>query len=176
MNKANLILAVTFVILFNTTCANNPLWRKITGGGSPVETMLDEQQYELSKVAKVTRLSKEEIIVRFREEVLFKVDGYSLRSGAEQNLNQVLDILGQYPEIVIIVEGHTDSRGREGYNQWLSEKRSHTVAAYFVEKGLDPYRIQLIGYGETRPVANNESSEGRRRNRRVELRIIPKRY
>jgi outer membrane protein OmpA-like peptidoglycan-associated protein len=72
------------------------------------------------------------------------------------------------------VEGHTDSTGKENYNQWLSEKRAETVADFLAGRGLDPTRIQIIGYGEMRPVATNETPEGRQQNRRVELHIVPR--
>ncbi|UCD56011.1 MAG: OmpA family protein [Candidatus Hydrogenedentota bacterium] len=168
-----MILVVTLAILFMMTCANIAEWYRGMGTDGLTGTMLDKQQYELSEVAEVARPSEDEIVLRFHEEALFGVDEYSLTPAAEHHLRQVVGILGKYPECIVTVEGHTDNMGREIYNQWLSEKRSHTVADFLVEKGLDPDRIQVIGYGETRPIASNRSPEGRRRNRRVELHIIP---
>jgi outer membrane protein OmpA-like peptidoglycan-associated protein len=173
MTKIRLILVVILAILFIAKCANIAEWYRGAGTDGLTGTMLDKQQYELSEVAEVARPSEDEIVLRFREEALFGVDEYSLSPAAEHHLRQVVGILGKYHEFIVIVEGHTDNMGREIYNQWLSEKRSHTVADILVEKGLDPVRIQVIGYGETRPIASNRSPEGRRRNRRVELHIIP---
>lgn len=69
--------------------------------------------------------------------------------------------------------GHTDSTGSDQYNQGLSERRSSTVANYLVTRGVSGTRIRSQGFGESMPVANNETIEGRSRNRRVEIKIVP---
>jgi len=129
---------------------------------------------ELKRVADVERVDKKELILRFPQGTLFRVDEYALRAEAEHNLENVASILHRYPQFTIIVEGHTDNRGRDSYNQWLSERRSRIVADMLVRKGLDPHRLQVVGYGESRPIATNETPEGRQRNRRVEIHIIPR--
>lgn len=143
----------------------------LTGG--LIGSQLDKQQAELSKVAEVERAGESELVVTLREKVLFNIDEYSLKPGAANNLNRVADILIRYPEFDIFVEGHTDSTGKENYNQWLSEKRAETVAEFIISRGVDTARVQIIGYGEIRPVATNETAEGRQQNRRVELHITP---
>lgn len=78
----------------------------------------------------------------------------------------------------VMIEGHTDSKGTEPYNQKLSERRAQAVFNYFVDKGISSSRMQTIGYGETRPIASNtkpngsDNPEGRALNRRVELRVM----
>ncbi|RJP73542.1 MAG: OmpA family protein [Candidatus Abyssobacteria bacterium SURF_17] len=128
---------------------------------------------ELNMVAKAEPVNGQELVVRFPAVALFGVDEYSLQPGARQNLEGVAQVLKRYPEFIVIVEGHTDSRGEESYNQWLSERRSRIVADVFVGAGLDPTRIQVVGYGESRPLTTNRTSEGRQQNRRVELHIKP---
>jgi outer membrane protein OmpA-like peptidoglycan-associated protein len=82
-----------------------------------------------------------------------------------------VEVLERYPEYIVIVEGHTDTLGQESYNQWLSERRSRVVADFLVDKGLSPYRIQVVGYGEARPLTEDRTPEGHQQNRRVELHI-----
>jgi outer membrane protein OmpA-like peptidoglycan-associated protein len=142
--------------------------------GGLIGAQLDKQQQELSQVAEVERTSEDTLVVTLREKVLFDTNEYTLKPGAEDNLGRVADVLIKYPDFDIDVEGHTDSTGNENYNQWLSEKRAQAVADFFIRDGIDPMRIHTFGYGETRPVATNETPEGRQQNRRVELHITPK--
>lgn len=141
--------------------------------GGLVGTLLDKQQAELSEVAEVERPSETELVVILRDKILFDVDAYSLKPGAEDNLSEIADILIGYPDFNIVVEGHTDDTGKENYNLWLSEKRADTVADFLYGRGLNPARMQSVGYGESRPVATNETAEGRQQNRRVELHVVP---
>lgn len=77
----------------------------------------------------------------------------------------------EHPGLQLRVEGHTDSRGAEVYNQRLSEDRAKAVKQYLVKAGINGTRITAIGYGESRPIASNDTSDGQNRNRRVELKI-----
>jgi len=142
--------------------------------GGLIGAQLDKQQAELGEIAEVERPSEGELIVTLREKVLFDVNEYSLKPGAEANLSRVADVLVKYPDFNINVEGHTDNTGHETYNQWLSEKRAETVADFIVAEGAHPDRIMVIGYGETQPVTTNDTAEGRQQNRRVELHIVPR--
>ncbi|MBS0614076.1 MAG: OmpA family protein, partial [Proteobacteria bacterium] len=98
---------------------------------------------------------------------------------AELNANfyRVLDsvniVLKKYEKTVIEVAGHTDSTGSAQYNQQLSERRANTVAQYLEAHGLRSDRVITVGAGETRPVASNDTPEGRQANRRVELTLTP---
>lgn len=138
-----------------------------------LRTPFNELYSELRFVANVERRGSEELIVRFPGTALFGVDEYSLLPGGKRDLGNVARILNRHPGFIVTVEGHTDSRGRESYNQWLSERRSRVVAGFLVDQGVDPDRIQVVGYGESRPLATNETPEGRQQNRRVEIHIKP---
>jgi OOP family OmpA-OmpF porin len=81
----------------------------------------------------------------------------------------VVVVLKKNPLLNIVVEGHTDSLGSAEYNQRLSEKRAMAVKEYFVMKGIESHRMNAMGYGESRPVASNETEAGRAKNRRVQL-------
>ncbi len=87
-------------------------------------------------------------------------------------LDEVADVLIENPNIRIRVEGHTDSRGSMEFNMRLSEARAQSVKRYLVNKGIDPSRIETVGYGPTRPIDTNRTAAGRARNRRVEIHII----
>jgi outer membrane protein OmpA-like peptidoglycan-associated protein len=142
--------------------------------GGLIGAQLDKQQAELSQVAEVQRPSEEELVVIMHDQVLFDVNEYTLKPGSEDNLAKVADVIIKYPDFNILVEGHTDSTGSDTYNQWLSEKRAESVASFLVSRGIDGMRVQTIGYGETRPVATNDTPEGRQQNRRVEIHITPR--
>ena len=113
------------------------------------------------------------ILVNLPEGVTFDVGSYSLRPEFRATLDKVADNLKQYPNSLIDVYGHTDSTGSDAYNQTLSENRARTVANYLSMQGVSPARIRSQGYGETMPVADNTTDEGRRKNRRVEIKIVP---
>jgi outer membrane protein OmpA-like peptidoglycan-associated protein len=113
------------------------------------------------------------ILVNLPEGVTFDVGSYSLKPEFRATLDKVADSLKQYPDSLIDVYGHTDSTGSDAYNQTLSENRARTVANYLQMQGVSPARIRSQGYGETMPVADNATDEGRRKNRRVEIKIVP---
>jgi outer membrane protein OmpA-like peptidoglycan-associated protein len=81
----------------------------------------------------------------------------------------VSGILAAHPTLKLDVEGHTDSVGSDEYNQSLSEKRAEAVRAYLTQQGVPPDSISAAGFGKARPVATNDTAEGRQLNRRVEL-------
>ena len=113
------------------------------------------------------------ILVNLPEGVTFDIGSYSLKPEFRATLDKVADSLKQYPDSLIDVYGHTDSTGSDAYNQTLSENRARTVANYLQTQGVNPARIRSQGYGETMPVADNATEDGRRKNRRVEIKIVP---
>ncbi len=106
------------------------------------------------------------------EGVHFEFDRSTLRPSATATLNQVAAELRQQPGVRYEITGHTDSIGSDAYNQRLSEQRAEAVRAYLVGQGVNAGQLSARGYGETRPVASNETSEGRAQNRRVEIRPV----
>ena len=80
-----------------------------------------------------------------------------------------MDVLRQYPNTTLLIEGHTDSKLSAAHNMDLSKRRSSSVKTFFVNKGLNASRFQTRGYGLERPVADNNTVEGRALNRRVEM-------
>ena len=113
------------------------------------------------------------ILVNLPEGVTFDVGSYSLKPEFRATLDKVADSLKQYPNSLIDVYGHTDSTGSDAYNQTLSENRARTVASYLSMQGVSAARVRSQGFGETMPVADNATDDGRRKNRRVEIKIVP---
>lgn len=86
-------------------------------------------------------------------------------------LKEVAGLMFKYPEAYLLLEGHTDSIGTEEDNQILSENRAAAVRDFLIEQGVEPHRIESVGYGESQPIDTNETPEGRQRNRRVKMTI-----
>ena len=105
--------------------------------------------------------------------IQFESDRAELKPGSYPALHEIAAGLQAQPSMRLEVQGHTDNRGNAGYNRKLSEKRAQAVVSYLIGKGIDAERLIPRGYGDTRPIASNETSEGRATNRRVELKPIP---
>ncbi|HEV8238882.1 MAG TPA: OmpA family protein [Thermoanaerobaculia bacterium] len=107
--------------------------------------------------------------VELPADVLFDFDKADIRSDAATALAQLATIIAAYPNGRVELFGHTDSKGDDAYNQRLSERRAQSVASWLASKhGVDPARMTTRGLGETKPVADNGTDEGRQKNRRVE--------
>ncbi len=115
----------------------------------------------------------EELRVTMPQDLLFAYNRTDLRPDLREDLAVLAANLNDYPDTSVIVAGHTDSDGSEEYNLDLSERRAQTVGNVLVANGVDRFRIQTIGYGESRPVASNDSASGAAQNRRVEIIIRP---
>lgn len=102
-------------------------------------------------------------------DVLFDFDEANLKPGGEQAARRVAKFMHDYPDRRIRIEGYTDSKGPESYNQKLSQRRAQSVKEAIVSQDIDSSRIVTQGYGEAYPVASNDNRAGRQRNRRVEI-------
>jgi OOP family OmpA-OmpF porin len=121
-------------------------------------------------------MPKEEVLIL--RGIHFDFDKYNIKSEWKVVLDEGVQTLTKRPNIKVMIEGHTDSKGTEPYNQKLSERRAKAVFDYFVAKGISASRMKTIGYGELRPKASNtnpngsDNPEGRAINRRVELKVM----
>lgn len=106
--------------------------------------------------------------------VNFEFNESRLTPNAKTILDGVADELAAYPELHIELGGHTDARGSDDYNQRLSEQRARSVVSYLASRNVAEDRMNALGYGETQPVADNETDAGRELNRRVELKVTAK--
>jgi outer membrane protein OmpA-like peptidoglycan-associated protein len=103
--------------------------------------------------------------------VNFDFDKATIRKEARPILDEAIATLQREGTVSIVAEGHTDSKGTDAYNENLSMRRANAVRDYLVAGGIAPSRIQVQGFGESRPVASNDTEDGRAQNRRVELRV-----
>ena len=113
------------------------------------------------------------ILVNLPDGVTFDVGSYTLRPEFRDTLDKIAASMNQYPNSLIDVDGHTDSTGSDADTQTPSETRERTVGNYLASKCVLPTRLRTQGFGETMPVASNDTVEGRARNRRVEIKIVP---
>ncbi len=114
----------------------------------------------------------EGILVTFESDVLFPLNSSYLTDRAKEELDKLLVVLKNDGVTTLIVKGHTDATGTEEYNQWLSERRAESVRNYLAANGFSKEGITTEGYGQSRPIAPNNTTEGRQKNRRVELVIV----
>lgn len=143
--------------------------------GGAIGYKLDKQAKELEQIpnTEVTR-QEDRLLVTMSDAILFDVNSAALKNQSKATLGQMADVMIRYPDSDILVKGHTDSKGSERYNQKLSERRSKAVKNYLIYKGVAGKRVTSVGFGETMPVASNDTAEGRQQNRRVEIEIKPK--
>jgi outer membrane protein OmpA-like peptidoglycan-associated protein len=116
-----------------------------------------------------------ELRIELAADVLFEFDKATLQPAAEETLAKAAGIIREKGTGVVRIEGHTDSKGDNAYNQRLSERRANSVRQWFIRHGLGGVKFSSRGFGETRPIASNakpdgsDDPEGRRKNRRVEI-------
>ncbi|MDN5566875.1 MAG: OmpA family protein [Psychrobacter sp.] len=103
--------------------------------------------------------------------ITFSFDDATLNSSFTPTLSKLAQTMNQYNQNTITIAGHTDSQGAASYNQGLSRDRAYAVANYLTANGVPANRINVVAYGESRPVASNDTEYGRQQNRRVELTI-----
>lgn len=113
------------------------------------------------------------ILVNLPNGVTFATNSYALEPQFLQTLDRIAQSMVQFPNSLIDVYGYTDSTGSIAYNQKLSEQRAQAVANYLIGHGVSAARIRSQGFGVGNPVASNDTEDGRARNRRVEIKIVP---
>ena len=108
----------------------------------------------------------------YAKTILFNSGKSSIKTESYTVLNDIVAILKEYPSAKFSIEGHTDSAGSETLNQRLSESRASTVMTFLIENGIESKRLNAVGYGESKPIANNATASGRAANRRVEINLV----
>ena len=104
--------------------------------------------------------------------IFFATDSFELMEESNAELNSLLKLLKDNPQITIEISGFTDNVGKDEYNLTLSQKRADSVKLWLIEKGIDSGRLQSKGYGKQNPIADNSTEEGRKQNRRTEFKIL----
>lgn len=145
--------------------------------GAAVGAYQDRQEAELRRRTAGTGIDVtrdgDVIKLNLPDGVTFDFNRADLKSQFYPALNGVAATMADYNQTIVEVSGHTDSVGSDEYNQRLSEQRAEAVANYLVGRGLVRERFEVVGMGERYPVADNNSDDGRARNRRVEIRVVP---
>ena len=145
--------------------------------GGAVGNYMDRQEQELRQEllnsgVSVSRSGKQ-IILNMPGNVTFASDSADINGNFYGVLDSVAIVLNKYPQTLLDIDGHTDNTGSAEYNQQLSERRAISVGQYLRSRNVDPRRLLVVGFGETRPIADNSTEFGRQQNRRVEIRITP---
>jgi OOP family OmpA-OmpF porin len=134
-------------------CPDTPAGTKVDANGCPERKSMFEP-------------GKKTLVL---EGVHFALNSADLTEKSHETLDRVVGELKEWPEVRVEIGGHTDSSGEDGYNMTLSQRRAESVRAYLVSKGIAESRLEAKGYGETQPIADNGTADGRAKNRRVEL-------
>lgn len=111
--------------------------------------------------------------IEISEKVMFEYNKAEIQEVSHELLNDVATVLAENPKIKKVrIEGHTDSDGTDDYNKTLSQDRADSVMQFLVDAGVADSRLEAVGYGEEKPIATNETDEGKEKNRRVEFNIL----
>lgn len=146
--------------------------------GGAVGNYMDKQQAALEqelaaeaarKELRITRLAGDALKIGVASDASFGFDRSDLTSNAQATFGKIAEVLKDYDKTVIHVVGHTDSVGKESYNQDLSQRRASTVSSFITQGGVVYDRVRTEGRGEREPIASNETEAGRAQNRRVDI-------
>jgi outer membrane protein OmpA-like peptidoglycan-associated protein len=142
--------------------------------GAYIGRKMDRQAEEIRKNVPGAEVidAGEGLIVKFDSGILFDVNKSELKANAKTNIENLAATMKNNPETNIMVIGHTDADGSDSYNYSLSERRAAAVKAYTASHGVSNSRLTTVGKGETEPIADNSSANGKAQNRRVEIVIV----
>ncbi|GAA6201799.1 OmpA family protein [Aquicoccus sp. SU-CL01552] len=145
--------------------------------GGTIGDSLDQQEAELREQLSSDGITitntGDRLIVSLPNDITFATDSFEVRPGLRADVSRVAAHLNRYPDMTVQVVGHTDSDGEAAYNIGLSKRRANAVADILQAGGVSYSRIVTIGRGEEEPIASNLTAEGKARNRRVEIVMIP---
>lgn len=145
--------------------------------GGAVGNYMDRQEAKLRAQLQGTGVSVtrsgDNIILNMPGNVTFQTNSADINAGFYQVLNSVSLVLKEFDKTVVEVAGHADSVGADDANMSLSQRRASSVSSYLGAQGIDAQRLITVGHGETRPIASNDTPEGRQQNRRVEITLVP---
>ena len=145
--------------------------------GGAVGNYMDRQEAKLRAQLQGTGVSVtrngNNIILNMPGNVTFQTNSADINSGFYPVLNSVAIVLKEFDKTVVDVAGHADSTGPDDKNLELSQRRAGSVSSYLVAQGINAQRLIATGYGETRPIASNDTVDGRQQNRRVEITLVP---
>jgi outer membrane protein OmpA-like peptidoglycan-associated protein len=145
--------------------------------GGAVGNYMDRQEAKLRTQLQGTGVSVtrsgDNIILNMPGNVTFMTNSADINASFYQVLTSVALVLKEFDKTVVDIAGHADSSGPDDKNLELSQRRAGSVSGYLAGQGINPQRLIATGYGETRPIASNDTAEGRAQNRRVEITLLP---
>ena len=145
--------------------------------GGAVGNYMDRQEAKLRTQLQGTGVSVtrsgDNIILNMPGNVTFMTNSADINASFYQVLTSVALVLKEFAKTVVDIAGHADSSGPDDKNLELSQRRAGSVSGYLAGQGINPQRLIATGYGETRPIASNDTAEGRAQNRRVEITLLP---
>ena len=167
MNKISYLALAFFATTFLFSCKSQKMTLKdgATIVNNKGESVSDAQS------GGVTQTDRG-LMMTIDSDLLFPTNSSYLTDKAKSALDVFVNLVKQHPAAKIQVDGHTDATGEAEYNQWLSEKRAASVKVYLENAKISGSRIMIKGHGQTNPVADNKTKEGRQKNRRVEITIL----
>lgn len=139
---------------------------------------MDREEKELQGYAstgdggRVTR-DANQLLLSLRSDVFFDVGSSVLKTGGDERIGRLCEVLNRYPDTRVVINGHTDSTGSEQLNMRLSEERSKVIREAVLSRGVHQSRLESRGYGESTPIASNATEAGRKQNRRIDIELIP---
>jgi outer membrane protein OmpA-like peptidoglycan-associated protein len=142
------------------------------GTGAVIGHYMDKQEKALKEVkgAQVERQG-DKLVVKFNSAILFDTGKSALKPASQKDLTEFAKVLAEYKETDLVIEGHTDNKGKRPTNEKLSKARAQAVIAFLSGKGVAQPRMTGQGYADTHPVADNKTEAGRSQNRRVQIQI-----
>ncbi|MES2336723.1 MAG: OmpA family protein [Pseudomonadota bacterium] len=145
--------------------------------GAGIGAYMDKQERDLRARTAGTDVQVirqgDDLVLNMPSGITFAYNDATVQPQFRPTLDQVAQVLSQYNQTYVDVYGHTDSSGSDAYNQTLSERRATSVADYLASHGVQSARLGTKGYGESQPIASNQTPDGQAANRRVEIKIVP---
>lgn len=138
------------------------------------DQVIDHRDFKLNPVVMetITAVPIEENATIVLNNIFFDFDSHVLRDNSKPELNRIVTMMKERASMQVEIAGHTDATGPDNYNMGLSERRAKSVSKYLGSQGVDEKRISVVFYGETKPIADNKTKEGQRKNRRVEFKVV----
>ena len=150
--------------------------------GAAVGNYMDTQKQDLEKVLasevqagaiEIRKLDQNNLLITMTSQTSFDFDSSAIKPGFYTTMDKIANVLVRYGKTHLTIIGHTDNVGTDQYNQTLSEQRARAVNDYLLNKGVLVQRLEFVGRGESAPRASNDTEQGRRLNRRVEIVVVP---
>ncbi|MBB2149328.1 OmpA family protein [Pedobacter gandavensis] len=168
-HRTNLILALLLTVTLS--CKTK---KTIVTTPAPVSQTSDKDLDKMKKDLPDDQIERTDKGIKFTfgSEVLFPTNSSYLSEAAKKRITAVANVIKDEQANNILIEGHSDKTGTATYNKWLSEKRAASVKNFLVSQGIPANKIKTAGLGDTKPVADNKTPEGRLKNRRVEINLL----